>query len=106
MTASRETRPGCQVPELSWWMSWTWRRTETRVTMTPRATRATPDQRERPVVWVGDMGFDGAELAEEEAEAADGEANAHEAEAGANPGEEGSLGGEVDSGVLFGGLVR
>ena len=53
----------------------------------------------------GEMGFGGAELAEEETEAADGEANAHEAEAGADPGEEGSLGGEVDSGVLLGGLV-
>ncbi len=55
---------------------------------------------------VGTLGLGGAELAEEEAEAADGEAYAHEAEAGANPGEEGSLGGEVDSGVLLGGLVR
>ena len=49
----------------------------------------------------GEVGFGGAELAEEEAEAADGEAYAHQAEAGADPGEEGSLGGEVDSGVLF-----
>jgi len=52
-----------------------------------------------------DVGFGKAELAEEESEAAEGEAYSHEAEAGANPGEEGSLGGEVDSGVLFGGLV-
>src|ERR1700761_5147355 len=59
-TASRETRPGCQVPTVSWWMSWTWRRTELRVTMTPRVTRATPDQRERPVVWEG--GWDSVAL--------------------------------------------
>jgi len=52
-----------------------------------------------------EMRFCGCELPEEEAETADGEANSHEAEAGANPGEEGSLGGEVDPGVLFGGLV-
>ena len=54
----------------------------------------------------GEMGFDGADLAEEETEAANGETNAHEGEAGANPCEEGSLGGEVDSGVLLGGLLR
>jgi hypothetical protein len=52
----------------------------------------------------GDVGVGGGDLAEEEAEAADGEAYAHEAEACADPSEEGSLGGEVDSGVLFGGL--
>ena len=46
----------------------------------------------------------GGELAEEEAEAADGEAYAHEAEAGADPGEEGALGGEVDAGILLGGV--
>ena len=45
------------------------------------------------------------DLAEEETEAADCETDAHESEAGANPGEEGALGGEVDSRVLFDGLV-
>jgi len=54
----------------------------------------------------GEMRFDGAELAKEETEAADGEADAHEGEAGANPGKEGSLGGEVDSRVLLGRLLR
>ena len=53
----------------------------------------------------GGVGFSEAELAEEETEAANGEADAHETEASADPGEEGALGGEVDSGVLFGGLV-
>jgi hypothetical protein len=47
-----------------------------------------------------------AELAEKEAEAADSEADAHEAEAGTDPGEEGALGGEVDAGIVFGGLIH
>ena len=80
---------------------------ERRVTITPRRTSATPDQRERPVVCrvVVDGFLTAVSLAEEEAEAADGETNAHEPEASADPGEEGPLGGEVDSRVLFGGLV-
>jgi hypothetical protein len=53
-----------------------------------------------------EMGFGGAEFAEEEAEAADCEADAHEAESGAYPGEKGALGGEVDSGILFCWLVH
>ena len=61
---------------------------------------------EAGVLGSGDVSLGGSKLSEEEAEAADGEANTHEAEAGANPGEEGALGGEVDSGVLFRGLVR
>ena len=61
-----------------------------------------PERRARGVG--GMLGLGGAELAEEETEAADGESYAHEAETGANPGQEGSLGGEVDAGVLLGGL--
>ena len=53
-----------------------------------------------------EAGLGRGDLAEEEAEAAYGKADAHEAEAGADPGEEGSFGGEVDAGVLLGGLGR
>ena len=53
----------------------------------------------------GGVGFCEAELAEEETETADGETDSHEPKASADPGEEGALGSEVDSRVLFGGLV-
>src|ERR1035441_10920231 len=52
-TASLDKRPGVQVPDLKLRINSMCRRTELRMTITPKPTSVTPDQTDTPVARVG-----------------------------------------------------